>query len=74
MNKIDQKYDQRSPVFNGSQDENFYLWSLRDSLALESRELETALSDGEADRSMDKKAMTIIISSLGKNPLREIHH
>lgn len=42
--------------------------------ALKSKELETALTAGEANRLVDKKAMKIIVSFRGDNHLKGIEH
>lgn len=69
---MDEKYDMKVPHFNGTREDDFQLWSLRIKAALRSRELASALIDEAVETKVNEKAMTIIITALGDNPLRAV--
>lgn len=68
------KCDSKVPRFNGTIEDDFYLWWLKVEAALERRKLATTLCDEEAEARVDKKAREIIIAALGNNPFREIQN
>lgn len=66
------KYETRLPMFNGFQEEYFQFWCIRVKSGLRSRELAEQLETDEVADCINERALSIIISELGDNPLQAI--
>lgn len=61
-------------MFTGDAGNDFHLCALRVKASLRGRDLVVALDDGEVDGTITKKALSIIILTVGDIPLRSIQN
>lgn len=66
------KDEEKWPLFNGTNHDDFLLCTLRVTSALKSRELQEVLDNENVELIKSEKVLNVIIMRLGDNPLRAI--
>lgn len=69
---VHHKYEAKLLRINGTEEEDFHLWSVKVEAVLKSQALPLALCDENVHYTVDKQAKAIINASMGNNLLRAI--
>lgn len=67
MSIIYEKLGYMISMFNGAKTTDFHLWSLPVQTLLQERDLDEALEGKDVNGTSPKKALTVIVTSLGDN-------
>lgn len=69
---VDERFQSNIPRFNGTKDEYFHLWCLREAAALNGKMIRTSHNNDELRSDATVQDLSILISALVKNPLRAV--
>lgn len=72
MTVREEKFEIKLPMFNGTVGEDSQHWELRFKTTLRGWDLIDALIEDAIDKTSTQKALSIMISALGDNPLKAI--
>lgn len=68
----DDKFNDRLPKFNGTNQDHFQIWTIRIRAALKSRDLSAALTENDVEKINSETKLNIITIGFGNNPLRAV--